>query len=376
MKSKTLALTLIILSLILVQTASASAPIKDIITLGETTATGKGRIVPNYGYYVYGEVSNTQLYNIKNVIVEVTTYDQSDAVIDTQTAMVRPTRIDAGTKAPFLVISTKPPQVYREEIKIKSYERTEESNFPYIELTDISEVFNGGVTGTVSNTHPNINLYEAEIIATFYNYNGEIWDIQSYGVNNYAQFNAGDTEDFTIQSDLLTSYTVNLVTQCNMYYREPTLEMTFSNDTPVKDQQMTLNFTVYPNLPGQPIDVTVITYGDQANTVPINMYSDSTYTMTIMASYEGLWTVRMTMLPTLVNQSRGYIEEAQIEKTYTVMKAPEVTPPSTDDTTGEDTGSSGIDVEIKTLTDSIPGFPVASILVALTASALLHYRRD
>ncbi|MFH1179648.1 MAG: FxLYD domain-containing protein, partial [Candidatus Bathyarchaeota archaeon] len=256
MKSKALALNLIILSLILVQTASASAPIKDIITLGEITVTGKGRIVPNYGYYVYGEVSNTQLYNIKNVIVEVTTYDQSDAVIDTQTAMVRPTIIDSGTKAPFLVISTKPPQVYREEIKIKSYERTEESNFPYIELTDISEVFNGGVTGTVSNTHPNINLYEAEIIATFYNYNGEIWDIQSYGVNNYAQFNAGDTEDFTIQSDLLTSYTVNLVTQCNMYYREPTLEMTFSNYTPVKDQQMTLNFTVYPNLPGQPIDVT------------------------------------------------------------------------------------------------------------------------
>ncbi|MFH1180297.1 MAG: hypothetical protein V1710_08050, partial [Candidatus Bathyarchaeota archaeon] len=96
----------------------------------------------------------------------------------------------------------------------------------------------------------------------------------------------------------------------------------------------------------------------------------------ITASYEGLWTVRMTMLPTLVNQSRGYIEGAQIEKTYTVMKAPEVTPPSTDDTTGEDSGSNGIDVEIKTLTESIPGFPVASILVALTASALLHYRRD
>ncbi len=290
--------------------------------------------------------------------------------------MVRPTIIDAGTKAPFLVISTKPPQVYREEIKIKSYERTEESNFPYIELTDISDVFNGGVTGIVSNTYPNINLYEAEIIATFYNDNGEIWDIQSYGVNNYAQFNAGDTEGFTIQSDLLTSYTVNLVTQCNMYYREPTLGMTFSNDTPLKDQQMTLNFTVYPNLPGQPIDVTFITYGDQANTVPINMYSDSTYTMTITASYEGLWTVRMTMLPTRVNQSRGYIEGTQIEKTFTVMKAPEVTPPSTDDTTGEDPGSGGIDVEIKTLTDSIPGFPVASILVALTASALLHYRRD
>ncbi len=84
MKSKTLALTLIILSLILVQTVSTSAPIKDIITLGETTVTGEGRIVPNYGYYVYGEVSNTQIYNIKNVIVEVTTYDQSDAVIDTR----------------------------------------------------------------------------------------------------------------------------------------------------------------------------------------------------------------------------------------------------------------------------------------------------
>ncbi|TFH18766.1 hypothetical protein E4H04_02330 [Candidatus Bathyarchaeota archaeon] len=60
MKSKPLVLTLIILSLILVQTASASAPIKDVITLGEITATEKGRIVPNYGYYVYGVVSNTQ----------------------------------------------------------------------------------------------------------------------------------------------------------------------------------------------------------------------------------------------------------------------------------------------------------------------------
>lgn len=139
---------------------------------------------------------------------------------------------------------------------------------------------------------------------------------------------------------------------------------------------MTLNFTVYPKLPGQPIDITFITFEDQANTVPINMYSDSTYIMTITTIHEGLWTVRMTMLPTLVNQSRGCIEGAQIEKTFTVMKAPEVTPPSTDDTTGDDTGSSGVDVEIKKLTDSIPRFPVASILVALVAVSVLQYRRD
>ncbi len=375
MKSKLLALYLIILSLILVQPISASAPTMDNLVLGKITVTGKGEVVPNYGYHVWGEVSNTELFNIKNVIVEVTTYDQSDAVIDTQTTMVRPTIIEAGKKAPFLVISTKQAQVYREEIKIKSYEKTQEYNFPFIELTEVSEIYNGGVTGTVSNTHSYINVYEAEIIATYYR-NGDVVDIKSYGVNNYAQFNAGAAESFTVQSDKLTHTSVRLTTQCNLYYRESEPNIMLSTSNPVNGEDLTLNFTVYPPIPGLPIDVTFTSPNDESNVVPIVLYSDSRYSMKITASGEGNWKVKMTVLPNLVNQSRGYIEGAEIEKTFTVMKAPEVTPPSTDDTTGEGTGSSGVDVEIKNLTDSIPGFPVAAILVALLAFSVLQYRRD
>lgn len=290
------------------------------------------------------------------------------------TTMVRPTIIDAGSKAPFLVKSTVQNQVYDVKVKILSYKRTEQSNFPYIELSSVSEVSQGAVTGTVSNTHPNIYVYEAEIIATFYDIDGNINDIKTYGVNNYAQFDAGTSEQFTIQSDIMTPVSVNLVTQCNRYYREPVLTMNISDHRPVLDQEMTLNFSVVPKLPGHSMNINFYPPSDDGAgyTVPISLYFDGTYSMNIQASEVGVWTVEMVFIPTLVNNSIGYIEGAIIEDTFTVIEAPTI---DSSEGTGSDTEDALVDDIEEKLTESIPGYPIVSILLSLTAFSLIYRRR-
>ena len=94
----------------------------DDFAIGEITVTGEGQIIPNYGYYVYGEVLNYDLHNIQEAVVEVTTYDESGGLIDTLTTLVRPTIIEAGTKAPYLVVSKVPNQVYDVKVRLLSYE--------------------------------------------------------------------------------------------------------------------------------------------------------------------------------------------------------------------------------------------------------------
>ncbi len=68
-------------------------------------------------------MKNTKLFNVIEVLVEVILYDQQ-GVMDTLTTMARRNIIEAGDKAPFLV---------------KSYKKTQASNFPYLVVEELSE---------------------------------------------------------------------------------------------------------------------------------------------------------------------------------------------------------------------------------------------
>ena len=378
---------LIIAAALLIPTASANI-VAENYEIEDITVIAEGQVVPNYGYWVFGEVLNDGSYNIRDVVVEVTTYDQSDGLLDTLTITIAPTIIDAGTKAPFFVKSTVPNQVYDVRVRLQSYKETEFSNFPYIEITNVSPVSEGKITGTVTNTHPSININNVEIIATFYDYQGYIDDIKTYGVNEYGVFAAGSSENFTIQSDIWTPYTVSLIPNCDLYARNPTIMMNISEKNPIIDETLRIDFYVYPKLPDSIITVTF--YPPSGGAFPHNahLYLDGTYYTNMKPTETGEYTVSMEFLPTLVNGSRGYVEGAYIEDTF-IAKAAPVAPPTTtgSNTTTTDTGNSTdtttTDTSSDTSTDSIteqitsriPGYPVVSIILGLGVLSMIYRRR-
>ncbi len=369
---------LIIVASLLVPTVKANIVAED-YEVGDITVTAEGQIVPNKGYWVFGEVLNDESYNIQEVVVEVTTYDQNEGLLDTLTITMTPNIIDAGTKAPFFVKSTVNNQVYDVRVRLLSYKETEFSNFPYIEISKVSEVSEGKITGTVKNTHPTINLNEVEIIATFYDYQGFIDDIQTYGVNEYGVFEAGASKAFTIQSDLWTPYSVSLIPNCDLYSRDPTLVMNISEKTLIINENQRIDFIVYPKLPDSIITVTF--YPPSGGAFPHNahLYLDGTYYVNTKPNEIGEYTVSMAFLPILVNQSRGYVEGAYIEDTFIVKEAPVTVPPtSTGSNTTKDTGS-GVDTITDTITEQItnkiPGYPMVSIILSLAALSGFYKRR-
>jgi len=108
----------------------------------------------------------------------------------------------------------------------------------------------------LSNNNEYTHLVEAEAIATFYNREGDVVDIKSYGANNYGKFEAQTSETFTIQSDILTPISITLVTQCNRYYLEPEFEISISDTKPVKNSSVQLNYSYYPAAPLHQVDIT------------------------------------------------------------------------------------------------------------------------
>ncbi|MCW4013376.1 MAG: hypothetical protein NWF07_10360 [Candidatus Bathyarchaeota archaeon] len=378
---------LIIAAALLIPTASANI-VAENYEIQDITVTAEGQVVPNYGYWVFGEVLNDGGINIQDVVVEVTTYDQSDGLLDTLTVTMAPTIIDAGTKAPFFVKSTVPNQVYDVRVRIQSYKETEFSSFPYIEISNVSPVSEGKITGTVTNTHPNISIDNVEIIATFYDYQGFIDNIQTYGVNENGVLEAGASEDFTIQSELWTPYTASLIPNCDLYLRTPMLMLNITNKNPVIDENLRIDFDVYPKLPDSIITVTF--YPPSGGAFPHNahLYLDGTYYVNMKPTETGEYRVSMEFLPTLVNESRGYVEGAYIEDTFIAKAAPVITPPTTtgSNTTTTDTGSSTdttTDTSTDTSSDSIteqitkqiPGYPVVSIILGLGVLSMFYRRR-
>lgn len=201
-------------------------------------------------------MKNTKLFNVREVVVEVILYDQQGEVMDTLTTMAKRNIIKAGGKAPFIVRSYNMYSVDSINVKVKSYKKTQASNFPYLVVKGLSEVLNGGVSGTLSNNHEYIYLVEAEVIATFYNRDGNVVDIKSYWANNYGKFEAQSSGTFTIESDILTPISITLVTQCNRYYLEPEFEISISDTKPVKNSNVQLNYSYYPATPLHQVDTT------------------------------------------------------------------------------------------------------------------------
>ncbi|MBD3173114.1 hypothetical protein GF326_11640 [Candidatus Bathyarchaeota archaeon] len=59
------------------------------------------------------------------------------------TTMARRSIIEAGDKAPFLVKSYNMYALDNINVKVKSYKKTQASNFPYLVVEEVSEVVNG-----------------------------------------------------------------------------------------------------------------------------------------------------------------------------------------------------------------------------------------
>jgi len=74
--------------------------------------------------------------------------------------------------------------------------------------------------------------------------------------------------------------------------------------------------------------------------------------------------MQMSSIPLLVNQSKGYVEAAKTEASFTVVEAPNMD-------LSTDTGSTD-----NNLADSIPGYPLGSLFMGCAALLLLLMRRD
>ena len=83
--------------------------------------------------------------------------------------------------------------------------------------------------------------------------------------------------------------------------------------------------------------------------------------MNINESEIGQWTVQMSSIPLLVNQSKGYVETAKTEASFTVVEAPNM-----DLSTDTDNN----------LGDSIPGYLFGSLFMGCAALLLFLMRRD
>ena len=172
-----------------------------------------------------------------------------------------------------------------------------------------------------SNNNEYIYLVEAEVIATFYNRDRNVVNIKSYGANNYGKFEAQTSETFTIQSDILTPISVTLVTQCNRYYLEPELEISISGTKLVKHSNVQLNYSNYPAAPLHPVDITFTSPSGYVSVIAVTLNLDSHCTMNINASEIGQRTMQMSSIPLFVNQSKGYVEAAKTEASFTVVEA-------------------------------------------------------
>jgi len=179
---------------------------------------------------------------------------------------------------------------------------------------------------------------------------------------------------------------VSLIPNCDLYARNPTLMMNISEKNPIINENLRIDFDVYPKLPDSIITVTF--YPPSGGAFPHNahLYLDGTYYVNMKPTETGEYTVSMEFLPTLVNGSRGYVEGAYIEDTF-IAKAAPVAPPTItgSNTTTTDTGNStdtSTDTSSDTSTDSIteqitsriPGYSFVSIMLGLGVLSMIYRR--
>ena len=158
--------------------------------------------------------------------------------------------------------------------------------------------------------------------------------------------------------------------------------MNITDHTPIVRLDMTIDFDVYPKMPGASAEATFYPPSGGAFPVGFQFYLDGTYYITMKPSELGTYKVKFALSPTLINQGRIYIEGTYIEDTFTTIDAPITESPNLTDsetTEPENNTESVTDTITNTITDTvkeqIPGYPLASILLSIAAITLLLRHR-
>jgi hypothetical protein len=376
----------------LIPFVSGNAAIIDNI---EFRVQGSGEEVPGQGYWVYGEFRNTGFVSKREVVVEVTLKDDQGAVLDVLTARVRPTIIDPKAKAGFLVKSTTTESVAEVKFRVVSYKETRNTNFLYLELSDIMPR-DTGLSAVLSNTHENIYVFEAEVIASFYDAEGNIVDIQSYGANDYGQFDAGTRQAFLIEtSSEFDSYT--LLVQCNMASRVPYVRMEVEREgvfSSVVGEPIILILKDDPHRSIEYMDVFITDPNGDSATQQFYLGGLGDYRYGLTPVIAGTWKVTGVMEPYLVNNSLVLIEAGWFDTGFLVWDPDADTgssgeTPDTDDASQEngttvveeidEAASTAVELLDKlpdSMREGIPGFPWASVIVALVVVLILLPRKN
>ena len=401
---KTLPLICFLLLSSLIPLVSANAPTQINMEFG---VQGSGEAVPGQGYWIYGEFWNKGFESKREVIIEVTLYDAQSGVLDIVTTVVRPTIVNPGEKAGFLVKSTTVAEVVEEKIIVKSYKDTRNTNFQYLELSDIVTNENG-VSGKLSNTHFNIYVFEAEVIASFYDADGNVVDVQSYGALSYAQFDAGVTVPVNIATSKdFDSYT--LLVQCNRVSRDPYFRLSVEREGAFSSKVGEPIILIIEDNPQRSIEYMEVTITDPNGNAATQQFYQSEqrdYRYSITPETPGRWNVTLVSEPYLVNNSIALVEDGEMSSGFLVWDPNAEVDGSTETPEPGDGSSSenntGVIVDVDSLTSSaselidsvsssadelveslpeevkqqIPGFPVSSLVAAFMVVFVLFSRKN
>ena len=390
MARKALPLLCLLMFSSLIPVVSGSAPM---IVNMEFRVQGSGEAVPGQGYWVYGEFWNKGGLSKSEVLVEVTLYDDMDGVLDVMTTMVRPTIIDPNAKAGFIVKSTTTEPVAEVKFRVVSYAKTRNTNFLYLELSDIVPR-DTGLSAILSNTHDAIYVSEAEVLASFYDADGNVVDIQSYGANDYGQFDAGTRQAFIIEtSSEFESY--KLLVQCNRASRVPYVLMEVEREGVFSSElgeAIVLELKDDPHRSIEYMEVVITDPNGESETQRFYLGGLQNYRYGLTPVIAGTWKVTGVMGPYLVNNSAVLVEGGEFDTGFLVWD-PDADgsgeTPDTDDVSQEnettiieeidEAASSALELMDNlpdSMRESVPGFPWASIIVALVVVILLLPRKN
>lgn len=336
------------------------------------------------GYWVYGTIRNNDFYNKREIIIEVTLLDSQGGPIDTVTTMVRPTILKTGDTASFLAKSTTQEEVAEIKAKVKSSVDTKNENFQYLEVSQVIKQGNA-VSGKLSNTHDHIYVFEGEVIVTFYDGGGKVVDIQSFGVNNNGQFDPQTSHDFYLESSR-TMESYSILTQSNRATRIP--YMIFDVERPYANGTFTtpIGETIFLVLKDDPwrgaleLDVKITDPNGVATDVKFLMAETLDFRYEITPDTAGVWNVSGSRGSYLVNNSVVLVEDLVYNYRFFVFDPQDEVDTSSSESETPIQSNNTISEKVDELSSSakeivdrlpeevkkgIPGFPIASVLVAL-----------
>ena len=406
MNRKTVFLLVITMFSVFIPLVSANAPTR--VDLFTYQIEGNGVDVPE-GYWVYGTFENeAMVHNQREILIEVTLLDTSGTELDVVTAMVRPTIVARDETGSFLAKSTLAGDVAEIKYKLLSSVETDNINFLYLDVSQIVKKADG-VEGRFTNTHENQWVLEAEVIASFFDVDGGLVDIQSWGANSFGRFEAGQSETFFITT-LEDFETVTLNVQCDRAsrYMYPRMIMERPNKvgdswTPPIGETVILGIQDDPQYAGGAINVLITDPLGNPSTVQFERSGIQDYRYTITPEVPGVWNVTWewdhfgvdggyTLVESGVMDAGFFTWDpnAEVNATNTNATSSGIELPVDVDSLIEDTTSSASEIidsaasSAEDLVDSlpdevknkIPGFPISSFVAAFVVVFFLFSRKN